>query len=142
MVLFNPSSASVTVQVIRLEIDTVITLSANVTQITTGEDVTLVGDLRRSPTAPVEPGAVLPGLVVHLLRDGVEIDSQLTTAAGFTFIDTPVNPGSIVYTVEFRGIEVPGLTLNSSSASIRLGLAEGILPLLALGIAAYAVLKK
>ena len=143
MALFNPSFASVTVQVTRLVIDTVITLEANVTQINAGEDVTLTGILKRSDTAPVLPGGVLPGLVVHLLRNGVEIDSQLTTAAGFMFIDTPVDTGDITYTVEFRGIEVPGLALNSSGASIRIGLAEpSILSLLVLGIAAYAVLKK
>ena len=143
MVFFKPSSASVTVQVIRLEIDTVITLQSNLTQFIAGEDVTLTGILRRADDAPFLPGAILPGLVVSLFRNNVFVSQQLTNGAGaFTFIVRENDPGTITYKAEFAGTEVAGLRLNGSRAFATVEIPGGVGGLIALGVALFLLTRK
>jgi len=113
MVRYLPSEASVTVQVVYLEIATNLTASAP-SQVVQGEEFTISGQLTRADT-----GEGLGGMTIELYVGTTLLATTTTDSGGYyTFRVVENRVGTFTYTVKFPGYETATLAYSPATATV------------------------
>lgn len=131
MVIYNPSSTSVSITVIEAVVDTTLTATVEVPIVNKGVPFDVDGRLVRKGTSVGVSGMIIS------ISGGSQSGSVVTDANGFYSFPNLVElvAGSYTYTLTFLGATVGGLMYNGSSAyatTLVNGEIPSILPVLAL----------
>ncbi len=144
MVIFNPSSQAITVNVLDVSVNTIITLTQDPPgDVPSGVGVAIHVNLSRADT-----GAGIPGVTILGYRDGGLMPPRTTDSNGNVRQGLgAMTPGSHTYEARFQGATVAGLTFGPSSARIStrvgiLDLGSMIIPAIVVGAAALFYLGR
>jgi len=135
MVILLPSTATRTIIVAVLEVDTKLTIIAPDT-VAQGASFNIAGILQR-----VDNNDPIPGVMVTVSYNGTTLGNIFTDDLGRYLLSTSIDmPGTFTLTTSFAGAEIAGLTLNPSMATRGIGTGLAHLPIAPIAIIAGALL--